>query len=90
MEGADLVKDVTCAEAYDFALSLADTVAEASFGAAPAAGARSDAARRRLRLRHQDQHPAPPGRARLRGARVSRRPRRLQELLATGSPTASS
>ena len=35
MEGADLVKDVTCAEAYDFTASLADTVAEATFGVAP-------------------------------------------------------
>jgi carbamoyl-phosphate synthase small subunit len=35
MEGADLVKDVTCAEAYDFAPTLADTVAEATFGVAP-------------------------------------------------------
>jgi carbamoyl-phosphate synthase small subunit len=35
MEGADLVKDVTCAVAYDFSPSLADTVAEATFGVAP-------------------------------------------------------
>ena len=35
MEGADLVKDVTCAEAYDFETSLADEVSEASFGVAP-------------------------------------------------------
>jgi carbamoyl-phosphate synthase small subunit len=35
MEGADLVKDVTCATAYDFVPSLADTVAEAIFGIAP-------------------------------------------------------
>ena len=35
MEGADLVKEVTCAEAYDFAPTLADTVAEATFGVAP-------------------------------------------------------
>ena len=35
MEGADLVKDVTCAEAYDFKPSLADTVAEATFGVTP-------------------------------------------------------
>ena len=32
MEGADLVKDVTCTEPYDYALTLADIVAEASFG----------------------------------------------------------
>ena len=32
MEGSDLVKDVTCAEAYDFETSLADTVTEASYG----------------------------------------------------------
>jgi carbamoyl-phosphate synthase small subunit len=35
MEGADLVKDVTCQVAYDFVPTLADTVAEASFGVAP-------------------------------------------------------
>ena len=35
MEGADLVKEVTCATAYDFVPSLADTVAEATFGIAP-------------------------------------------------------
>jgi carbamoyl-phosphate synthase small subunit len=35
MEGADLVKDVTCATAYDFVPSLADTVAEATFGVTP-------------------------------------------------------
>jgi len=35
MEGADLVKDVTCAAPYDFSLSLADTVAAASFAVTP-------------------------------------------------------
>jgi carbamoyl-phosphate synthase small subunit len=35
MEGTDLVKDVTCAEAYDFETSLADEVSEASFGVTP-------------------------------------------------------
>jgi carbamoyl-phosphate synthase small subunit len=35
MEGADLVKDVTCAEPYDFSVSLADAVAEATYGVAP-------------------------------------------------------
>jgi len=35
MEGADLVKDVTCAEPYDFVLSLRDTVADASFAPPP-------------------------------------------------------
>ena len=35
MEGADLVKDVTCGAAYDFSLSLADSVAEASFPVPP-------------------------------------------------------
>ena len=35
MEGADLVKDVTCADAYDFKPSLADAVAEATFGVVP-------------------------------------------------------
>ena len=35
MEGSDLVKDVTCAEAYDFETSLADEVSEASFGVTP-------------------------------------------------------
>ena len=40
MEGADLVKEVTCATAYDFTPSLADTVAEATFGVAPLKRAR--------------------------------------------------
>lgn len=35
MEGSDLVKDVTVPEAYDFEFSLAETVAQASFGVAP-------------------------------------------------------
>ena len=35
MVGSDLVKDVSCAEAYDFEPSLSDTVAQASFGSAP-------------------------------------------------------
>ena len=35
MEGADLVKDVTCAAAYDYVANLADTVAEAGFGVTP-------------------------------------------------------
>ena len=40
MEGSDLVKDVTCAEPYDFETSLADAVTEASFGVAPLRRAR--------------------------------------------------
>ena len=36
MEGTDLVRDVTCAVPYDFNASLADTVAEATFGVMPA------------------------------------------------------
>ncbi len=35
MEGSDLVRQVTCAEAYDFSPTLADTVAEATFGVLP-------------------------------------------------------
>jgi carbamoyl-phosphate synthase small subunit len=35
MEGSDLVKDVTCSEAYDFETSLADAVTEASYGVPP-------------------------------------------------------
>jgi carbamoyl-phosphate synthase small subunit len=35
MEGADLVRDVTSSEVYDFKLTLADTVAEATFGMLP-------------------------------------------------------
>ncbi len=35
MEGSDLVKDVTCAEPYDFETSLADAVTEASYGVPP-------------------------------------------------------
>ena len=40
MEGADLVKDVTCAAAYDFHATLADTVAEATYGVTPLKRAR--------------------------------------------------
>jgi carbamoyl-phosphate synthase small subunit len=35
MEGSDLVKDVSCTEAYDFQTSLADEVAQASFATPP-------------------------------------------------------
>jgi carbamoyl-phosphate synthase small subunit len=35
MEGSDLVKEVTTAEAYDFETSLADAVTDASFGIEP-------------------------------------------------------
>lgn len=35
MEGSDLVKDVTCREAWDYETSLADTVAQATFASAP-------------------------------------------------------
>jgi carbamoyl-phosphate synthase small subunit len=35
MEGADLVKDVTCGAPYDFSMSLAENVTQASFGVAP-------------------------------------------------------
>jgi carbamoyl-phosphate synthase small subunit len=35
MEGADLVKDVTCDAPYDFEPTLVDAVAEATFGVAP-------------------------------------------------------
>jgi carbamoyl-phosphate synthase small subunit len=35
MEGSDLVKDVTCKEVYDFDMSLADAVTEASYGVPP-------------------------------------------------------
>jgi carbamoyl-phosphate synthase small subunit len=49
MEGADLVKEVTCATAYDFSSSLADTVAEATFGVMPLRRAK-----RRLRVAAYD------------------------------------
>ena len=49
MEGADLVKTVTCAAAYDFAPSLADSIAEATFGVAPL-----KRAERRLRVAAYD------------------------------------
>jgi carbamoyl-phosphate synthase small subunit len=35
MEGTDLVKDVTCASPYDFTATLADAVAEATYGVTP-------------------------------------------------------
>ena len=49
MEGADLVKDVTCAEPYDFESTLADAVAEATFGVMPL-----KRARRQLRVAAYD------------------------------------
>ena len=49
MEGADLVKDVTCAEAYDFTTSLADAVTDATFGVLPL-----KRARRQLRVAAYD------------------------------------
>ena len=49
MEGADLVKDVTAVTAYDFKASLADAVAEATFGVAPL-----KRARRQLRVAAYD------------------------------------
>jgi carbamoyl-phosphate synthase small subunit len=49
MEGADLVKDVTCAEPYDFEATLADAVAEATFGVMPL-----KRARRQLRVAAYD------------------------------------
>ena len=49
MEGADLVKEVTCAEAYDFKATLADAVAEATFGVMPL-----KRARRQLRVAAYD------------------------------------
>jgi carbamoyl-phosphate synthase small subunit len=49
MEGADLVKDVTAEAAYDFTPSLADAVAEATFGIRPLRRAR-----RRLRVAAYD------------------------------------
>jgi carbamoyl-phosphate synthase small subunit len=49
MEGADLVKDVTCAEPYDFKATLADAVAEATFGVTPL-----KRARRQLRVAAYD------------------------------------
>ena len=49
MEGTDLVKEVTCAEAYDFEATLADTVAEATYGVTPL-----KRARRQLRVAAYD------------------------------------
>ena len=70
MEGSDLVKDVTCAEA----VRLRDVAGRCGDGSelrrAAAAPREAAAARRRLRLRHQAEHPAAAGRARLPGARV--------------------
>ena len=71
-KAADLVKDVTCAEAYDFETSLADAVTRSQLWRHAAAPRQAPAARRGLRLRHQAEHPAPPRGARLQGARVSR------------------
>jgi carbamoyl-phosphate synthase small subunit len=49
MEGADLVKDVTVAAPYDFAPTLSDAVAEATFGVPPL-----KRARRQLRVAAYD------------------------------------
>ena len=71
MEGADLVKDVTCGAA----LRLQHVAGRQRHPgqlrrAAAKRRAATHAARGRLRLRHQDQHPAPAGRAQLRRAGV--------------------
>jgi len=71
MEGSDLVKDVTTAEAYDFETSLARCGHRRQLRYRAAAPRRAHAQGRRLRLRHQDQHPAPARRLRLQGPGVS-------------------
>jgi carbamoyl-phosphate synthase small subunit len=49
MEGADLVRDVTCARPYDYTLTLGDTVADAAFAPVP-----ERCASRRLRVAAYD------------------------------------
>ena len=68
MEGRDLVRGVTCADARSTG-RRAKIAGE--FGVAPERAPKRAAADRRLRLRHEVEHPAPAERARLRRARVS-------------------
>ena len=78
MEGSDLVSGVTCDSAFEWREPRARQRRCGPRGIRPAAGAprRQAAARGRLRLRRQVEHPAAARRLRLRRARVSRRPRR--------------
>ena len=74
--GRDLVREVTCAEPYDWEQgpwTLGGYVTRRRDRGRAADGRRSG---RRLRLRHQAQHPAQPGRRRLPRARRARRTRR--------------
>ena len=86
MEGSDLVRAVTCREAFDWPRGAgAAAVAAAPRARRADAGGRTDrdaaAARGRLRLRHQVEHPAAADRLRLRRARLPGR-RAGGELLA--------
>ena len=77
MEGADLVKDVTCADAVRLAAATRHAGRSHGRGVRAAVRAAGPAAPdRRVRLRHEVEHPAPIHRERLPGARVSRRARR--------------
>ncbi len=71
MEGTDLVRAVTCEEAVRLGAARAGD----EFVVAPERPRRAAVPRRRLRLRHEVEHPAPVRRARLRRARCIR-PRR--------------
>ena len=72
MEGSDLVRGVTCREAFDWPQEDPDEFGIATDAPVPEAAAED----RRLRLRDEVEHPAAAERARLRRARLSRRRRR--------------
>ena len=91
MEGADLVKDVTCEAPFwwrdrDAARGRAGSPRVRHRARSPGRAAPQG---RGVRLRHQVQHPPPAGGLRLRRARVSRR-RRPPRICWPSSPTASS
>ena len=71
MEGSDLVRDVTTGRAR----STGPQEDPGEFGIAAGRRREAPAEDRRVRLRHEAEHPAAAERARLRRARVSRRPR---------------
>ena len=71
MEGSDLVRQVTSDRAFDWPDEDPD-----EFGIVPERRAEAAAEDRRLRLRDEVEHHAPPERARLRRTRLSRRRRR--------------
>ena len=64
MEGTDLVREVTCEAPFVWPADIAKNLAEtrSDLALAPQIAFEAAAARRRVRLRHQMEHPAAPGR----------------------------